>query len=268
MQHRRMKKWDKYGVDEALNDVDLWGKGIQVPVSYFMFFNDKKNENPKAFHSKQRAHQRRIDQPLTVFYAKEWKMVQDFDSPTLSALNFTLAATQLELDPATMEKEFNTSAPNAEYKQGKTIKTLAYAVGKGVVMLRIANLEDRFDGRNNSESYNFDLNAWAKEYYMEANAHLMQGLSPEEQETFVKAIEVNITEMNAAGSIALDRLVGANSTVLTQWKVPAGEDPSGPSLAQRDSIYSIPAEINGTESTKALEAKKATNVTIAVLLPQ
>jgi len=93
MQHRRMKKWDKYGVDEALNDVDQWGKGIQVPVSYFMFFNDKKNENPKAFHSKQRAHQRRIDQPLTVFYSKEWKMVQDFDSPTLAGLNFTLAAT-------------------------------------------------------------------------------------------------------------------------------------------------------------------------------
>lgn len=149
---------------------------------------------------------------------------------------------------------------------------MAYGVGKGVVMLRIANLEDRFDGRNNSESYNFDLNAWAKEYYMEANAHLMQGLSSEEQETFVKAIEVNITEMNAAGSIALDRLVGANSTVLTKWKVPAGEDPddSGLNLAQRDSTYSIPAEINGTESTsdKALEAKQATNITIAVFLPQ
>ena len=45
MQHRRMKKWDKYGVDEALNDLDQWGNGSQVPVSYFMFFNDKKNES-------------------------------------------------------------------------------------------------------------------------------------------------------------------------------------------------------------------------------
>jgi hypothetical protein len=152
---------------------------------------------------------------------------------------------------------------------------LAYGVGKGVVMLRIANLEDRFDGSNNSQSYNFDLNAWAKEYYMEANAHLIQGLSPKEQETFVKAIELNITEMNAAGSIALDRLVGANSsnssdntTVLTKWKVPEAEDPTGLNLTQMDSTYSIPAETTGAESTKALEAKKATNITIAVFLPQ
>lgn len=167
-----------------------------------------------------------------------------------------------------MEKHFNTSAPNAEYKEGKTIKTLAYGVGKGVVMLRIANLEDRFDGANNSRSYNFDLNAWAKEYYLEANAHLIQGLSPKEQETFVKAIEVNITEMNAAGSIALDRLAGANSTVLTKWKVPEKDDPTGLNLTQMDSTYSIPAETTGAESTKAVEAKKATNVTIAALLPQ
>jgi len=71
----------------------------------------------------------------------------------------------------------NKSASNKDYKEGKTIKTLAYAVSKGVIMLRVANLEDRFDGKNNSESYNFDINAFAKEYYMEANAHLMQGLS-------------------------------------------------------------------------------------------
>jgi len=167
-----------------------------------------------------------------------------------------------------MAAKFNTSSPNDEYKQGKTIKTLAYVVGKGVFMLRIANLEDRFDGKNNSQSYNFDINAWAKEYYMEANAHLMQGLSHKEQETFVKAIELNITEMNAAGSISLDRLAGANSTVLTKWRVPEKEDPTGLNLTQLDSTYSIPAETTGAESTKALDAKKATNITIASLMPQ
>jgi hypothetical protein len=40
-------------------------------------------------------------------------------------------------------------------------------------MLRVANLEDRFDGKNNSKTYMFDINAFAKEFYMEANAHLM-----------------------------------------------------------------------------------------------
>lgn len=210
-------------------------------------------------------------------------MVENFDSPTLSGLNFTLAATQVKLDAAAIANmtrtQWNTSVPNAEYKEGKTIKTLAYGVGKGVVMLRIANLEDRFDGRNNSQSYNFDLNAWAKEYYMEANAHLMQGLAPKDQETFVNAIATNITEMNAAGSIALEKLVGANSTVLTHWRVSEAEDPTGLNLTQLDSIYTIPPgnETNSTndwkESLKSLEAKenatkKATNITIAVLLPQ
>lgn len=147
-------------------------------------------------------------------------------------------------------------------------------------MLRIANLEDRFDGHNNSQSYNFDVNAWAKEYYMEANAHLMQGLSPKDQEAFVNAIVTNITEMNAAGSIALERLVGANSTILTPWRVAEAEDPTGLNLTQLDSIYTIPPETTNStndwkESLKSLEAKekenatkKATNITIAVLLPQ
>ena len=61
MQNRRTKKWDKYGVDEGINDLDEFGKGIQVPVSYFMFMNDKNSSNPRAFKSMQRAHQRRID---------------------------------------------------------------------------------------------------------------------------------------------------------------------------------------------------------------
>jgi len=41
----------------------------------------------------------------------------------------------------------------------------------------VANLEDRFDGKNNSKTYMFDINAFAKEFYMEANAHLMKGLT-------------------------------------------------------------------------------------------
>ena len=61
MQNRRFKKFDHYGVDEALNDLDVWGRGIQVPVNYYMFINDKaKNESVKAYFSKQRSMQRRI----------------------------------------------------------------------------------------------------------------------------------------------------------------------------------------------------------------
>ena len=36
MQHRRFRKKDNYGVGEYLNDVDGYGKGIQVQSSYYM----------------------------------------------------------------------------------------------------------------------------------------------------------------------------------------------------------------------------------------
>lgn len=75
MQQRRFKKFDHYGVDEPLNDLDKWGRGIQVPANYYMFINDKaKTTNRRAYHSKQRDLQRRIDQPLTFHYSAEWSI--------------------------------------------------------------------------------------------------------------------------------------------------------------------------------------------------
>ena len=46
----------------------------------------------------------------------------------------------------------------------------------------------------------------------------------------MKAIELNITEMNAAGSISLEKLSGINSTFFTNWKVPEKDDPKGLNL--------------------------------------
>ena len=91
MQHRRFKKFDHYGVDEPLNDQDKWGRGIQVPVTYYMFINDKaKESNKRAYHSKQRELQRRIDQPLQMFYTNEWEINEENNS-TLASTNYTLA---------------------------------------------------------------------------------------------------------------------------------------------------------------------------------
>lgn len=36
MQHRRFRKHDHYGVNDALNDTDEWGRGIQVKSNYWM----------------------------------------------------------------------------------------------------------------------------------------------------------------------------------------------------------------------------------------
>jgi hypothetical protein len=63
-------------------------------------------------------------------------------------------------------------------------------------MIRLSNMEDRFDGA--SKSYKFDINAWAREFYIEANSHLFKLNTTSE---IVKGIRLNITEMNLAGSI-------------------------------------------------------------------
>jgi hypothetical protein len=55
---------------------------------------------------------------------------------------------------ALMRNSSNSSAPdfgdsdmpNKVYKESKTLKTLVYALGKDQIILRITNLQDRFDG--------------------------------------------------------------------------------------------------------------------------
>jgi hypothetical protein len=36
MQHRDRRKHDHYGVNDALNDTDEWGRGIMVKTNYWM----------------------------------------------------------------------------------------------------------------------------------------------------------------------------------------------------------------------------------------
>ena len=62
----------------------------------------------------------------------------------------------------------------------------------------MSNLDDRFDGANVAKSYKFDINAWAREFYLEANSHL---LSKNTTSELLRGIRLNITEMNLAGSI-------------------------------------------------------------------
>lgn len=65
-------------------------------------------------------------------------------------------------------------------------------------MIRLTNLEDQFDGLT-AKSYKFDINAWAREFYLESNMHyLAQGNTTAD---ILQGIRLNITEMNLAGSI-------------------------------------------------------------------
>lgn len=69
-------------------------------------------------------------------------------------------------------------------------------------MIRLSNLEDRFDGEN-AKTYKFDINAWAREFYIEANSHLLKTNTTNYNTTsdVVRGLRLNITEMNLAGSI-------------------------------------------------------------------
>jgi hypothetical protein len=48
MQHRRFKKHDTYGLEEPVNDLDIFGKGIQVPATYYLIFTNRASHNERA----------------------------------------------------------------------------------------------------------------------------------------------------------------------------------------------------------------------------
>ena len=69
MQHRRFRKKDNYGVNEPLNELDSKGRGIQIKATYWMQISDAYG---KFQNSTQRANQRDQEQPLIVYYAKNY----------------------------------------------------------------------------------------------------------------------------------------------------------------------------------------------------
>lgn len=86
---------------------------------------------------------------------------------------------------------------NRDFKDSSTMKLLAFGVQKNQVMIRLSNLEDRFDGLN-AKTYKFDINAWAREFYIEANTHFLYKNTTSE---IIKGIRLEIQEMNLAGSV-------------------------------------------------------------------
>jgi hypothetical protein len=71
MQHRRFRKKDNYGVNEPLNELDSKGRGIQVKATYWMQISDAYG---KFQNSTQRANQRDQEQPLVIYYSKNYSL--------------------------------------------------------------------------------------------------------------------------------------------------------------------------------------------------
>lgn len=121
---------------------------------------------------------------------------------------------------------------NKPYKTVGTIKTLVYGVNPNEILVRISNLEDRFDNRQ-ARTYNFDLNAFGREFFFEANRHLTSKNS-----SLLHGLKLEITEMNLAGAVNLTYFQ-KNDTKLVSWKTPAQEDPSPPIRKAKDIIRNI-----------------------------
>lgn len=71
MQNRRFKIHDHYGVVQPLNDLDEWGRGIQVTNTYKMLITNLAVNSS----SHQREIQRKQDQPLLTYFSQDYKLL-------------------------------------------------------------------------------------------------------------------------------------------------------------------------------------------------
>lgn len=92
---------------------------------------------------------------------------------------------------------------NRAFKESKTLKITPFAVHNNEILVRITNLEDKFDGLQHvNRTIYVNLNEWAREFYLEANLHN----KPDNGEIskILDDLKVNITEMTLSGSITID----------------------------------------------------------------
>ena len=87
-----------------------------------------------------------------------------------NATNGTAKKTKTPKFPPQLE-----TPANAQFKESKLVKTILYPINANEMLLRITNLDDRFDGKTNADFIMFDVNAFAREMYLEANDLKFQG---------------------------------------------------------------------------------------------
>lgn len=117
---------------------------------------------------------------------------------------------------------FRTYEPNTVYKQSKTLKTLAFlSMEPNEILLRIASYEDRFD--KHAMTQHFDVNAWARDYYLEANIGMVNATYSANQ--LLDGLQVNVTEMNLPGTVPLANFTNSQKFNQTKWLTPKVLDP-------------------------------------------
>jgi len=126
------------------------------------------------------------------------------------------------------------TVPNIAFKKSKTTKSIIYGIKPNEIQIRLTNLEDKFDG-NYSIPISFNVNEWAREYYLEANGHLMVPQDPTNMTKrntsldILEGVMLNITEMNIAGSIPIKILKDqseGNRLGWFNWTTNIDENPS------------------------------------------
>ena len=123
IQNRRIDGWDGYGVLDVLNDRDAQNRSLVVQANYFMEISQIKGA---AAPSHQRAQQKSMEQPVLVYYSKDFHLT---GPPPPEKVHPTPVQIGAKQDIASV----------------KTVKTFIYALGRGEILIRINNLEDRFD---------------------------------------------------------------------------------------------------------------------------
>lgn len=152
------------------------------------------------------------------------------------------------------------TVPNKDFKQSGTLKTITYGIKPNEIQVRLTNLDDNFDG-NYSKPLAIDLNAWAREFYLEANAHLMVPKDSEHMADRNSSIDVlegvmlNITEMNIAGSIPICQLTNnhTNNTLRWfNWTTSEEDNPEGMKAVSEDHDYVVPLPTKNKKSNETL----------------
>ena len=141
---------------------------------------------------------------------------------TKDSINATAAVMNMSANQTNITTFFNTYEPNTVYKQSKTLKTLAYlTMEPNEIMLRVASYEDRFD--KHAMTQHFDINAWARDYYLEANIDMVNATYSANQ--LLDGMQVNITEMNLPGTVPLANFTNSQKFNQTKWLTPKVLDP-------------------------------------------
>jgi len=98
-------------------------------------------------------HQRMNDQPLLQYYSHEFKV------------NHTFSKSIVQLEGVEEPKE----ETNPALKKNATLKYDLFALSKDEILVRFANLADRFDKENITSVPEIDVMQFAQDLYLESN---------------------------------------------------------------------------------------------------